>query len=79
MHLATDEALHSFIRSVTHVDMHLEPGPQLAVLVQESFSVEGVAIFDADVKNVYEAGEWSFDPDAFVRNVYIFENGSDDT
>lgn len=79
MHLATDEALHSFIRSVTHVDMHLEPGPQLAVLVQESFSVEGVAIFDADVKKVYEAGEWSFDPDAFARNVYIFENSSDDT
>jgi two-component system sensor histidine kinase KdpD len=57
--------------------MHLEPGPQLVGLVQASFPIEGVAIFDADVKRTYQAGEWNLDPEHFVRNVYIFETVSD--
>jgi two-component system sensor histidine kinase KdpD len=76
-HISMDAALHAFIRSVTYVDMHLEPGPQLVGLVQASFPIEGVAIFDADVKRTYQAGEWNLDPEHFVRNVYIFETVSD--
>ncbi len=77
-HVAMDAALHAFIRSVSYVDMHLEPGPQLVGLVQASFPVEGAAIFDADVKATYQAGEWNYDPEHFVRNVYTFETVSDD-
>jgi len=77
-HVAMDAALHAFIRSVSYVDMHLEPGPQLVGLVQASFPVEGAAIFDADVKRTYQAGEWNYDPEHFVRNVYTFETVSDD-
>jgi len=73
-----DEALHAFIRSVAHVDIHLEPGPQLVALVQAAFPLQGVAIFDADAKRIYQAGEWNLDLEHLVRNVYIFETVSDD-
>ncbi|MBS1814472.1 MAG: hypothetical protein JSS87_06320 [Acidobacteria bacterium] len=73
-----DDALHAFIAAVTHVDMHREPGPQLVELVRAVFGFEAVAIFDADTKRVHQAGDWAFDPDNFVRNIYIFEKSRDD-
>lgn len=78
IHATADDALHAFVRRVTFVDMHREPGPQLASVIFETFGLEGVAVFDADVKKVYCAGEWRLDPDNFVRNIYVFETASDE-
>jgi len=75
--LETDQ-LCTFIRETTKLDPHGKPGPQLADLVHSIFSVESVAIFDADLEEVYEAGEWSEDLQDALQNICIFETVSDD-
>ncbi len=37
-----------------------------------------MAIFDADLQEVYQAGNWSVDPGELVQNVYHFETSDDD-
>jgi two-component system sensor histidine kinase KdpD len=60
------------------MNLHLEPGPQLAELVHEIFALEAVAVFDADLHEVYQAGFWSVDPQELAQNVYYFETSDDD-
>ena len=72
------ENLCIFIRKTTQLDPHGKPGPQLAVLVQSIFKVESVAIFDADLHEVYRAGEWFDDLEDMLQNIYIFETIGDD-
>jgi two-component system sensor histidine kinase KdpD len=67
-----------FIRETTRLDPHRKPGPQLAVLVQSIFQVESVAIFDADLEEVYRAGEWFDDLQDALQNICIFETVTDD-
>jgi two-component system, OmpR family, sensor histidine kinase KdpD len=67
-----------FIRETTRLDPHRKPGPQLAVLVQSIFQVESVAIFDADLEEVYRAGEWFDDLHDALQNICIFETVTDD-
>ena len=56
----------------------MEPGPQLAELVHEIFDLEAVALFDADLHDVYQAGYWAVDPQELAQNVYYFETSDDD-
>jgi two-component system sensor histidine kinase KdpD len=72
------EKLWEFTRNTTQLDLHREPGPQLAALVQSIFAVEAVAIFDADLQHVYQAGEWFSDLENVVRNIYFFETATED-
>ena len=72
------EKLCTFIRKTTQLDPHGKPGPQLAVLVQSIFEVESVAIFDADLQEVYRAGEWFDDLEDLLQNIYIFETVGND-
>jgi two-component system sensor histidine kinase KdpD len=60
------------------MNLHVEPGAQLAELVHEIFALEAVAVFDADLHNVYQAGYWSIDPQEMAQNVYYFETSDDD-
>jgi two-component system sensor histidine kinase KdpD len=60
------------------MNLHVEPGPQLAELVQEIFALEAVAVFDADLHDVYQAGYWGADPQELAQNVYYFETSDDD-
>jgi two-component system, OmpR family, sensor histidine kinase KdpD len=60
------------------MDLHVEPGPQLAELVHEIFNLEAVAVFDADLHDVYTAGFWNVDPQELAQNVYYFETADDD-
>ena len=48
--------LYEFTRRTLQMNLHLEPGPQLADLVHEIFALEAVAVFDADLHEVYQAG-----------------------
>lgn len=66
------EKLYEFTHSSSLLDLHQKPGPQLAALVQSIFDVEAVAIFDADLNEVYRVGEWFADSENMVRNVYFF-------
>jgi two-component system sensor histidine kinase KdpD len=71
--------LYEFTRRTLQMNLHLEPGPQLAELVHEIFALEAVAVFDADLHDVYQAGIWHVDPQELAQNVYYFETSDDDT
>ena len=70
--------LYEFTRRTLQMNLHVEPGPQLAELVHEIFSLEAVAVFDADLHEVYQAGNWNVDPRELAQNVYYFETSDDD-
>lgn len=70
--------LYEFTRRTLQMNLHMEPGQQLAELVHEIFALEAVAVFDADLHNVYQAGYWSVDPQEIAQNVYYFETSDDD-
>lgn len=70
--------LYEFTRRTLQMNLYMEPGPQLAELVHEIFHLEAVAVFDADLHDVYQAGYWSVDPQELAQNVYYFETSDDD-
>lgn len=70
--------LYEFTRRTLQLNLHVEPGPQLAELVHEIFALEAVAVFDADLHTVYQAGYWSTDPQEMAQNIYYFETSDDD-
>lgn len=72
------EDLYEFTRRTLQMNLHVEPGRQLAELVHEIFSLEAVVIFDADLHETYEAGFWNVDPQEMAQNVYYFETSDDD-
>ena len=72
------ERLFAFIQSIARLDAHLKPGPQLALLVQSIFGLEAVAILDADLQDVYRAGEWFEGIENLVQNTYLFETVHED-
>ena len=67
------EKLYELTHNTSLLDLHQKPGPQLAALVQSLFDVEAVAIFDADLNEVYRVGQWFGTAENTVRNVYFFE------
>jgi two-component system, OmpR family, sensor histidine kinase KdpD len=70
--------LYEFTWRTLQMNLHEEPGPQLAKLVHEIFALEGVVLFDADLHQIYTAGTWTVDPQELVQNVYYFETSNDD-
>lgn len=72
------QRLGDLVQSTAQLDLHLKPGPQLTRLVRSNFDVEAVAIFDADLNETYQDGEWFADPEQTVRNVCVFETVRDD-
>jgi two-component system sensor histidine kinase KdpD len=70
--------LYEFTRRTLQMNLHVEPGPQLAELVHEIFALEAVAVYDADLHAVYQAGYWNVDPHELAQNVYYFETSDDD-
>jgi two-component system sensor histidine kinase KdpD len=72
------EGLYEFTRRTLQLNLHVEPGSQLVELVHEIFNLEAVAVFDADLHRVYQAGYWTVDPQEMAQNVYYFETSDDD-
>ena len=70
--------LCEFTRQTLKLNLHIEPGAQLAELIHETFALQAVAVFDADLHRVYQAGYWSVDPQEMAQNVYYFETSDDD-
>jgi len=69
---------YEFTRRTLQMNVHIEPGAQLAELVHEVFALQAVAIFDADLHEIYQAGYWQDDPQELAQNVYYFETTDDD-
>ena len=70
--------LYELTRRTLEMDLHQEPGARLALLVQQIFELDAVAVFDADLQEVYTAGQWSVDPSELAQNVYHFGTSDDD-
>ena len=70
--------LYEFTRRTLQMNLHVEPGLQLAELVHEIFALEAVVIFDADLHETYQAGYWNVDPQELAQSVYYFESSDDD-
>ena len=68
--------LYEFTRRTLQMNLHVEPGAQLAELVHEIFALEAVVIFDADLHETYQAGYWNVDPQELAQNVYYFETST---
>ena len=60
------------------MNLHLEPGSQLAELIHEIFALEAVAVYDADLHEVYQTGCWGMNATELAQNVYYFEKSDDD-
>lgn len=71
--------LYEFTRRTLKMNLHMEPGQELAELVHEIFGLEAVAVFDADLHEVYQAGYWNVDPQEMAQNIYYFETSDDDS
>jgi two-component system sensor histidine kinase KdpD len=74
----TADRLCAFIHETTKLDPHRKPGQQLASLVHSIFQMEAVAIFDDDLQEVYQVGDWSDDVQDVLQNICIFDTISDD-
>jgi len=70
--------LYEFTRRSLQMDLHEEPGPQLAELAHEIFALEGVIVFDADLHQIYQAGDWNLNPQELAQSTYHFETCDDD-
>ena len=71
-------ALCAFIHETTQLNPHGHPGAQLADLVKCSFQIEAAAILDADLQEVYRAGDWFDDLEEVLQNICLFGTTSDD-
>jgi len=60
------------------MNLHIEPGPQLAELIHEIFALEAVVVFDSDLHEVYQAGYWGVDARDLAQNAYYFEKSDED-
>lgn len=72
------ERLHQLTRSTLQLDLSEAPGQKLASLIRQIFNLEAVAVFDADLGEIYQAGVWHDDPQEMAQNVYHFESADDD-
>ncbi len=70
--------LYEFTRRSLQMDLREEPGPQLAELAHQIFALEGVLVFDADLHQMYQAGDWNLNTQELARNAYFFETCDDD-
>lgn len=72
------DKLYEFIQHTTQLNLHREPGQQIAALIQSTFAMDAVALFDADLQTIYQAGDWFAGMENVVRNIYFFESVADD-
>lgn len=73
------DRLCKFVHETAKLGPNRKPGQELANLVRSIFEMESVAIFDADLEEVYRAGSWSVDVQDALQNICIFETVGDDS
>ena len=67
-----------FTRRTLQMNLSEKPGEKLAEHILRLFGLAAVAIFDADLHEIYQAGRWAVDPSDLVQNVFHFETSNDD-
>jgi two-component system sensor histidine kinase KdpD len=77
IHRTGMEQLYELSRSSLLLDLHQPPGPQLVVLIQRIFSVDGVALFDAQLGRQDRMGEWGPDVQDVAKECYLRGDSQD--
>uniref|UniRef100_A0A7V4XQG3 histidine kinase n=1 Tax=Acidobacterium capsulatum TaxID=33075 RepID=A0A7V4XQG3_9BACT len=72
------EAVCSLVAGATELDLHRKPGAQLAERIRAALGLEAAAIFDADLDEIYPAGEWWPGFENQLRNICIFSTVRDE-
>ena len=75
---AEAEQICQLIQETTRLDPHSKPGQSLAALIYSIFQLESVAILDADLREVYCAGEWATEVENTLQNICTFATHADD-
>ncbi|MFZ0393458.1 MAG: ATP-binding protein [Terracidiphilus sp.] len=70
--------LYEFTRRTLQMNLNEKPGPQIAGAVLDLFGLDAVAVFDADLQEVSQAGRWAVDPGEMAQNVCHFETSDND-
>ena len=72
------ERLCALIQETTRLDPHSKPGQALATLIHSIFKLESVAILDADLREVYSAGDRTVAVENTLQNICTFATHADD-
>lgn len=72
------EQLYELSRSTLLINLHQAPGPQLVQLIQQIFSVEGVAIFDANSGKSDRTGTWGDCEEDLARECFFMHADGED-
>jgi two-component system sensor histidine kinase KdpD len=72
-------SLYEFTRRTLQMNLAEKPGQQLADLLFKLFSLDAVAVYDADLNEVSQSGQWTIDPGELAQNVYHFETSDEDS
>src|SRR5579863_4157285 len=72
------EKLYELSRSTLLINLHQPPGPQLSQLICAIFSVEGVAIFDANSGKCDLAGVFVKGEEHLAKDCFFIHKDSDD-
>jgi two-component system, OmpR family, sensor histidine kinase KdpD len=72
------EQLYELSRSTLLINLHQSPGPQLTQLIQRIFSVEGVAIFDANSGQCDRSGAWREDELELAKECFFLHSDDED-
>lgn len=71
-------SVREFTRRTLQLNVNDKPGLQLSNHLLELFELDGVVLYDADLNEVYQAGQWSVDASELAQNAYHFESSDDD-
>lgn len=71
--------LREFTQRTLQMKLNVKPGQKLAEYAHELFGLDAVALFDADLNEIYVAGKWTIDATELAQNVYHFESSDDDS
>lgn len=71
-------SLREFTSRTLQMNVSEKPGQKLAENLHEIFELDAVALFDADLNEIYKTGTWTIDGGEMAQNVYHFESSDDD-
>lgn len=72
------EKLYELSRGILLFDLHTPPGPQLVRLIRNTFQVNDVAIFDANLALLNHEGTWSKEEQKIAKTAYLTDRNEDD-
>ena len=72
------EQLYELSRGTLLINLHRAPGPQLAQLIRTIFSIDGVAIFDANSGKCDVAGAFLDGEEDLAKECYFVQENKDD-